>query len=156
MDRYKYVVNVEMAVARGDTFLVTVRSDEETYMPGALAMPGGKVDPATVTANVLEETAYRELLEETGLIIRRIEYLESKSFRMSEDTFVVDVVFLAEVEPGEARVLDPKEIKDLMWLTADEILDNPLTPKWLAESIERADRVLRGRRLSGPTEEEGK
>ena len=98
MDEYKYVVNVELAVVRGDKFLMTVRSEGEEYAPGALAYPGGKLEPATVEVNVLEETARRELLEETGLTVKRLEYLESKSFEMNEGTFALDVVFLAEAE----------------------------------------------------------
>lgn len=142
MDDYKYVVNVELAVVRGDKFLMTVRSEGEDYAPGALAYPGGKVEPATVGGNVLEETAKRELLEETGLTIKRLEYLESKSFEMQEDTFVMDVVFLAEVEPGEAEVREPEEIAELVWMTAEEILDHRLTPEWLATSVRVAQERL--------------
>ncbi len=144
MDRWKYVVNVEVAVVRGDRFLITVRSDEEEYAAGGLAFPGGKVDPRTVSQAVLEETARREVLEETGLTVTRLEYLESKSFQMFEDTYVVDVVFLAEVEEGEAVPGDPREVAELLWLTAEEVLTHELTPEWLATSIrvaqERANR----------------
>ena len=138
MDEYKYVVNVELAVVRGDKFLMTVRSEGEEYAPGALAYPGGKLEPATVEVNVLEETARRELLEETGLTVKRLEYLESKSFEMFEQTFVMDVVFLTEVEPGEAEVREPEEIAELVWMTAEEILDHRLTPEWLASSVRLA------------------
>ena len=142
MDEYKYVVNVELAVVRGDKFLITVRSESEEYAPGVLAYPGGKVDPGTLAANVLEETARRELLEETGLTVARLEYLESKSFDMHEDTFVLDVVFLAEVDAGEAQVQDPQETAELVWMTAEEILDNRLTPEWLASSVRLAQERL--------------
>lgn len=142
MDEFKYVVNVELAVVRGDRFLLTVRSENEEYAPGALAYPGGKVEPGVVGADTLEEAARRELLEETGLTVRRLEYLESKSFEMFEGVFVMDVVFLAEVEPGEARVGDPDEIAELVWLTAEEILENRLTPEWLASSVRLAQERL--------------
>lgn len=145
MERYKYVINVELAVVRGDKFLITVRSEDEDYAPGVLAYPGGKVEPGTVGAGTLEETAKRELLEETGLTVRRLEYLESKSFEMQEDTFVMDVVFLAEVEEGEARVQDPRELTELHWLTAEEILENRLTPEWLASSVRLAQERTRDR-----------
>lgn len=145
MDRWKYVVNVEVAVVRGDRFLLTVRSAEEEYAAGGLAFPGGKVDPNTVTDAVLEETAHREILEETGLTVTRLEYLESKSFRMREDAYVVDVVFLAEVEPGEERAGDPREIAELMWMTAEEVLADERTPAWLASSVRAAQRRLAGR-----------
>lgn len=142
MDDYKYVVNVELAVVRGDKFLITLRSEGEEYAPGGLAFPGGKLEPRTVEANVLEETAKRELLEETGLAVKRLEYLKSKSFEMHEDTFVMDVVFLAEVEPGEAEVREPEEIAELSWMTAEEILDHRMTPEWLASSVRLAQERL--------------
>lgn len=146
MDEYKYVVNVELAVVRGNKFLMTVRSAAEEHAPGMLAYPGGKVDPSTLSENVLEETARRELLEETGLTATRLEYLESKSFEMRGGTFVLDVVFLAEVKDGEARVQDSQEIAELMWMTAEEILDNQLTPEWLARSVRLAQERLTARR----------
>lgn len=149
MDEYKYLVTVELAVYRGEKFLVMVRSDEEDYAPGLLAYPGGKVEPGVVGMNVLEEAARRELMEETGLTARHLEYLESKSFEMHEGTFVMDVVFLAEAEPGEALVSDPHEVAELLWLTADEIVAHRLAPEWLAKSVRVAEERLGARRQAG-------
>lgn len=149
MDEYKYVVTVELAVVRGEKFLVMLRSDEEDYAPGLLSYPGGKVEPGVVGLNVLEEAARRELMEETGLTARRLEYLESKSFEMHAGTFVMDVVFLAEVEPGEARVSDPHEVAELLWLTADEIAAHRLAPEWLPKSVRVAEERLEFQRSRG-------
>lgn len=155
MDRYQYVVTVEVAVARGERFLFTVRADDKSYAPGILAYPGGKVEPEVVGTDVLEEAARRELREETGLEVDDLEYLESKSFKMFDDTFALDVVFLAEAAEGEPEVADPNEVKDVLWLTLDEVLEHPLSPPWMAQSIRRAARRLeerraRDRRLPAP------
>ncbi len=137
-----YIVNVEVAVVRSGRYLVVRRSAEEEYAAGVLALPGGKVDPRTVSDHVLEETAKRELLEEVGLKVTRLEYLKSKSVELRADTYGVDVVFLAEVEPGEPTPGDPKEVSELLWLTADEVLGNDQAPAWLIDNIRVAQRRL--------------
>lgn len=146
MDRFQYLVTVEVAVVRGDRFLLTVRSDEKSYAPGMLAYPGGKVEPGVVGKDVLEETARREVLEETGLELGRLEYLESKSFEMGEGIFTLDVVFLAEAASGDAVVGDSQEVKEVLWLTVAEILEHPQAPPWMAQSIRIAQERVERRR----------
>ena len=58
------VVNVEAAVYHVGRYLMVVRGDEEEYGAGHLAFPGGTVD-FTDMPDILEQTAVREVLEET-------------------------------------------------------------------------------------------
>lgn len=145
MNPWLYIVNVEIAIVRAGRYLLVVRSDEEEYAAGLLAFPGGKVDPRTVADNVLEETAKREVMEEVGLEVTSLEYLKSKSVEIHEGTFGVDIVFLAEVAPGEPIPGDPSEVKELLWLTADEVLRYEHTPAWLADNIRTAQARLDAR-----------
>lgn len=142
MNPYLFIVNVEIAIVRSGRYLLVVRSDEEEYAAGLLALPGGKVDPRTVADNVLEETAKREVMEEVGLEVTTLEYLKSKSVEIHEGIFGVDVVFLAEVLPGEPTPGDPSEVKELLWLSADEVFRYERTPAWLADNIRAAQARL--------------
>jgi len=145
VEPWKYIVNVEIAVVRSGRFLLVRRSADEEYAAGVLALPGGKVDPRTVADHVLEETAKRELFEEVGLKATRLEYLKSKSVELRADTFGVDVVFLAEVEPGESTPGDPKEVSELLWLSADEVFQRQEAPAWLVDNIRVAQERVEAR-----------
>ncbi|MFA5569739.1 MAG: NUDIX domain-containing protein [Trueperaceae bacterium] len=145
MEPWKYIVNVEIAVVRSGRYLVVRRSAAEEYAAGVLALPGGKVDPRIVADHVLEVTAKRELFEEVGLKAIRLEYLKSKSVEIRADTFGVDVVFLAEVEPGEPTPGDPAEVSELLWLSAEEVFHSQEAPGWLVDNIRVAQERVEAR-----------
>ena len=136
---YLHVVNVEIAIVREDRYLMVLRGEGEDHAGGTLSFPGGKVDPGEPEAAVLEMTARREAREEVGLEVQDLRFVESKSFRVADGTRVVDVVFLARAAPGEPMPGDPTEVADLLWLTAEEILAHPRTPRWIAQSIRAAE-----------------
>jgi 8-oxo-dGTP diphosphatase len=135
-----YIVNVEVVVVKGDRYLMTVRSEQETYAPGALSFPGGKVENAGFTADILEATARREVREETGVDLEdEIIYLESKSFVAGDVQPVVDIVFLARYRSGTSTPGDPDEVDSLAWMTAGEIYAHPLCAQWTRDSIRIAE-----------------
>ncbi|MGI8486686.1 MAG: NUDIX domain-containing protein, partial [Thermomicrobiales bacterium] len=73
----QFLVNVEVAIVRGDEYLMIVRGDDEEFGAGWLGMPGGKVDWNEPLADVLEHTARREVMEEVGLLLDEpIHYVE--------------------------------------------------------------------------------
>ncbi len=134
-----YTVNVEVAIVRGNDYLMITRGEAEEHAAGTLAFPGGKVDPGTITDDVLEKTARREVQEEVGLSILHLQYLESKSFLADDGVLVLDVVFIAEVESGEPCIGDVAEVAELHWLRAEEVLHHEKTPPWIARSIRLAE-----------------
>jgi len=136
----EYIVNVEVVIACGDRYLMAVRSEQETHAPGAMSFPGGKVENAGVAANVLEETARREVREEAGVEIGdEIVYLESKSFIADDGQPVVDIVFLAQYASGTPTPGDPAEVASLTWMTAAEIASHRKTAPWTLDSITLAE-----------------
>jgi 8-oxo-dGTP pyrophosphatase MutT (NUDIX family) len=117
MDPIWYIVNIEGVVIRSTDgrYLMVVRDAGESYMPGELAFPGGKVEGAGNEDNVLEETLRREIREETGVeVADEMVYVESHSF-VAEGDPVVDVVFLCRYQSGEAIVGDPDEVAAVRW-----------------------------------------
>ena len=142
MDPIWYIVNVEGVVVRSTDgrYLMVVRSAGESYLPGVLTFPGGKVEDAGSEDNILEETLRREIREEVGVEVHdEIVYVESKSF-VAEGDPVVDVVFLCRHHSGEAVVGDPDEVDAVHWMTAEGIIRHPKTPPWTRQSIELAEK----------------
>jgi 8-oxo-dGTP diphosphatase len=141
MDMDMFIVNVEGAIVRGDQYLMIVRGEAERYEPGALSMPGGKVEDAPALNNVLEETLRREIREETSLEVHdEMAYVESKSFTVEDGRVqVVDVVFLCRYKSGEPNIIDKDEVASIEWLTAKEILTHPKAPQWTRQSITLAE-----------------
>ncbi|QVK17529.1 NUDIX domain-containing protein [Mycoplasmatota bacterium] len=142
MDNIWFIVNVEAAIYQGDKWLVIKRGMKETHAKGLLSLVGGKVENASVEADVLEKTIKREILEEVGIEIKDdIEYLESKAFVTDEGNAVVDVVFLCQYKALEARVIDSNEVEKVYWKTKDEILSDDKAPIYLKEIIIKADKL---------------
>ena len=136
-----YIVNVEGAVVRDGCYLMVVRGEQESYLPGVLTLPGGKVERAGDAQDVLEETLRREIQEEVGIdVCDDMVYLESKAFITDDGEPVVDVVFLCRHRGGEPAIGDPGEVAAVQWLAAAEILDHPKTPPWTRQSILLAEK----------------
>ncbi len=137
----RYVVNVEGVVVRADgRYLMIIRSYLKRHEPGALTMPGGKVEQAGTNDGILEAHVRREIEEETGVTVHDdIRYLESKSFVTGDGEPVIDVVFLCRYKAGEPAITRPEEVDAIYWMTADEILAHPRTRPWIAQSIQRAE-----------------
>jgi 8-oxo-dGTP pyrophosphatase MutT (NUDIX family) len=136
-----YVINVEAVVTDGERYLMTVRSQQEEHAAGALALPGGKVERAGINPRILEETACREVLEETGIEVDpNPVYLWSSSFVADNSWPVVDVVFLCRYRSGEPVARQPEEISEVHWMTSEEIFATPGLPPWTRRSLEEAER----------------
>ncbi len=136
----EYIVNVEGAIVKDGRYLMVVRGEEE-YAPGGLNFPGGKVEEASSSDDVLEETLRREIAEEVGLEVHaEMAYVRSSAF-LAEGDRVVDVVFLCRWQSGEAVAADPAEVAAVHWMTATEAIAHPETPPWTRLSLELAERV---------------
>lgn len=134
------IANVEVLVVRDDgRYLMVVRSTEEEVAPGALALPGGKVEAGAPLDDALEETARREVREETGVEVEEVRYLRSYLFFTEQQEPVLDVIVLCRYRGGEAHPGDPREVAEVRWMTADDILGRPDTPPWLRRNVERAE-----------------
>jgi 8-oxo-dGTP diphosphatase len=134
-----FIVNVEGAIWKNDKWLVIERSHKEKHAGGLLSLVGGKVDPEGNVPDILEYTLKREMFEEVGVEVKeKLEYVHSTSFVTDKGEHVVDVVFLCEIEAGEAYPKSPDEVERVFWLSADEIFSHPQAPDYLKESITRA------------------
>jgi 8-oxo-dGTP diphosphatase len=134
------IVNVEGAIVKDGQYLMIVRGEDE-YAPGGLNFPGGKVERAGNTDDILEETLRREIAEEVGLEVdEEMAYVRSSAF-VAEGDPVVDVVFLCRYKAGTAVAADPGEVAAVHWMTAAEAVAHPETPPWTSLALELAEKV---------------
>ncbi len=137
-----FIVNVEAVVCRNNSYLIIERSDQEEHAPGMLSIPGGKVDLIVTSPDALEQALRRECLEEVGLRLQTLEYLESKTFIMDTGVMCLSVAFLCRDFFGTASAKSPDEVKAVHWLTWAEIIKNPQAPPWTIQSVTAAERRM--------------
>ena len=81
-----------------------------------------------------EKAVYREVIEETGVTVKNIQYLGSQSWPFPSQ---IMLAFCAEYESGDIQV-DGVEVEDAKWWTLEELPDRPKhfsISSWLFEEF---------------------
>ena len=137
---HPFFVFVEGIVYRADRYLMIRRAYSESYLPGKIAFPAGKVERETLS-DALEHNVRREILEETGVTVSVPRYLSSQSLLTGDGRWAVTVQFLCEYAGGTPTP-QPEEVAEVMWLTSSEIYAHPDAPEWIKRTLERAEKAL--------------
>jgi 8-oxo-dGTP diphosphatase len=137
-----FIVNVEGAIFKNDTWLIIERSKKEEHAGGMLSLVGGKTEVEGNTLDILERTVKREIYEEVDVKVKEhLNYVHSTSFVTDSGENVIDIVFLCEYESGEAIAKSPDEVESVNWMTVQQIYSHPNAPDYLKESIKRAENL---------------
>lgn len=96
------------------------KADSELNGMNTWTMPGGKMD----LGETFEETARREVKEETGIDLKKLEVICVNNERIDEVHFIT-VGMYSENFDGEARIMEPDEIVEWQWFLLDK-LPSPL------------------------------
>lgn len=134
-----YIVNVQAVIVHEGRYLMIVRSMAEEYAAGTLSFVGGKVEETSPVNDVLELSIRREIMEEVGVTVGDLHYLESTHFIGSDDMLVVNVMFLCAYAAGEVRAGSPDEVAEVLWLTAEAMRQHPALPEWTLRGLEKAE-----------------
>jgi len=138
-----FVINTEAAIYKDGKWLVGVRSKKESEAPGLLSFVGGTVDESdTANVDTLEYALIREVKEEVGVVIEVLDFVNDTSFVSKKGNNVLNVVFLCTTVSGEPKISDTNEFEELIWLTTEEILNYPNVPKWLCDSLKKANDLI--------------
>lgn len=85
---------------------------------GTWTMPGGKLD----FQEELEECAFRETFEETGIKINKNKLeIISLTNNIVEDAHFVTIGFLCRDFDGEPKIMEPDEIVEWEWFSLDKL-----------------------------------
>ena len=109
-------------VVRGSKLLLLKRRGSEGE--GTWAIPGGKVDFMEDPADAVK----RELLEETGLHAKSIEFVcYSNDVHKYANKHFVTMRFVCSEFTGEPEITEPEKCTDIGWFDLDD-LPKPLFP----------------------------
>jgi 8-oxo-dGTP diphosphatase len=92
------------------------KADSALNGAGTWTMPGGKLE----FGETLEEGATREVKEETGIELKKVEVMCVNNEIMDQAHFVTIGLYCDEFT-GEAMVMEPDEITRWQWFGLDEI-----------------------------------
>ncbi|WP_137791603.1 NUDIX domain-containing protein [Bacillus sp. E(2018)] len=137
-----FIVNVGGAIHRNGKWLLIHRSEKEEHAGGTLSLVGGKCEIEGVSSDILERTLKREILEEVGIEIADLKYVNSSSFVTESEINVIDIVFLCHHKSGEPYAKSREEVNEVIWMTTTEILAHTNSPAFLKENIRLADKML--------------
>jgi len=123
-------VGIGVMVLKGKRVLLGQRhadpgkADSELHGEGTWTMPGGKVD----FGESLEETASREVFEETGIKINKnkLKFISLTNDR-AKDAHFITIGFLYQDFKGQPRVMEPDEITQWQWFDL-KALPQPIFP----------------------------
>jgi 8-oxo-dGTP diphosphatase len=103
------------AVVR-DQKILMVRRSKDDFLGGYYELPGGGVDEG----ESIQESAIREVLEETGLIVDQVvDVFEGFDYATDKKPHVRQINFLVTVKPGEVSLSPEHDI--YTWVDYDTI-----------------------------------
>lgn len=114
------------------------KADSELHGEGTWTMPGGKIR----MGDTFEQTAARELTEETGLMGRSFKVF-SVSNDVVPDAHYITVGVLCDDFAGEPKAMEPDEITEWRWFPLDALPANmfppsrKMTERYLAKEFHR-------------------
>lgn len=136
------VVIATAAIVRGEHYLISRRSEHEDEYPGVLGFVSGTLEPEDIgQPDVLHAMLRREIMEEVGVQARNFRYVTSHVFVSTLNRTVLSILFLCDYVSGEPRAVDPLEVAEVMWMTADEFLMHDDTPEWNQNDMQACERV---------------
>ena len=116
-------------------YLLLKRSKKETAYPGLYTFPGGKVEDN----DSIEETLEREVLEETGLVLKtRKILLKDISFIRPDNQTVKIFSYLCDVDKNEPVIIS-EEFTDYKWVSPKEL--SSLSHVGIEEELRVAEKV---------------
>jgi len=141
-------------VHKDGKYLITKRSPEKKVWPDKWTVPGGGLEvsdyintPSTVPTEkiwyyALENTLRREVEEEVGVEMGKIDYLLDLCFIRPDDIPVITLSFYAPWKSGEIKL--NHESVDYAWVSAKEAENYDLI-EGILDEIKLADKIVKNR-----------
>lgn len=124
MDTPLVRVGIGVIVVKDGKFLLQKRTG--SHGEGTWSLPGGHLE----FGESFEDTAKREVKEETNLDIQNIQFAAvTNDIFKAENKHYVTVWILSEYSGGELKNMEPHKCTEQGWFTLDT-LPEPLFPSW--------------------------
>ena len=123
---------IMVGITNGDKILLTKYSKGIYKRYGLVA---GFVE----IGETLEQTIEREVMEEVGLKVKNIRYHKNQPWAFSSSLLVG---FYADLDGTDVVTLDQNELSEAVWLSREEIPDNPIKISLANEMIEMFSKGL--------------
>lgn len=150
-NKFHFVVATCILVA-GGKFLIAKRANWEKAFPGKWTVPGGKLevldyalrekDTSSHWYNVVEGLLKREVLEEVGINIEKIDYLTSLTFIRPDEIPVVVLSYYSELFDKNVQVVLDKSLTEYRWVSLQEAKGYDLI-EGIYEELEMLDKKLK-------------
>ena len=108
-------VGIGVVIFKHNKILVGKR--RSSHGAGEYAFPGGHVE----YMESFEECAKREVLEECGLSIKNVRFLNVANITDYAPKHYVNIELAADWESGEPQELEPEKIGDWQWYDVDKM-----------------------------------
>ena len=151
-NQFLHEVVVTAIIVKDGKYLITRRALAKKRFPGRWTVPGGKLetndyvnlakDTVEYWYNVLEQVLRREVKEEVGLGINKIEYVTSLATIHKDGAPSLVISCMADWESGEV-VLQESETDKFAWVSLKEAKDYGLLDG-IYDELEMADAHRRG------------
>lgn len=142
-----HYVSVTGIIKQNGKYLICKRSPKEKAFPNKWCVPGGKIEmkdfvnspkgTSTHWLDIFEKILEKEIMEETNLKIKNINYVSNLAFIRPNGFSTIIVSLSADYAGGEIR-LNPEELTDYKWITLEEAKNYDLIEN-IYEQIEKVD-----------------
>ena len=136
MQDTKILMSIRAIIRKGNEYLLVQRAKDDSFEPLTFEFPGGKVDPG----EDLNESLYREIFEETGLMVTILEplfYWDEASIKEKYADFRHVSLFFECSVPINAKVKTSFEHDQYIWQSLDEISKRKDLSSTTGEAVRR-------------------
>lgn len=134
-----YGINLLISLPNDGRILAVKRSPHDHYFPGMWALPGGEIEQGETP----EETAARELREETNLVLCSMESLPCLHSVFNIGDADLDLsVYRASVEDDSTMKPMTDDIEAVRWIEPEILINSLRTFHYLSSEIPKLKRLL--------------
>ena len=128
-NKYLHEVAITAIIVKDGKYLITRRSPNKKRFPGMWTVPGGKMETSDYLKlpkdteyywyNVLERTLKREVKEEVGIEIDKVEYVTSLATVHKDGSPSLVISCMADYVSGDIKI-QPEELDRYAWVDLEE------------------------------------
>jgi len=146
----KHFVVATGIIVKDGKYLIAKRAEWEKAFPNRWTVPGGKLEPADYLSrekdaaelwyNIVEDLVKREVKEEVGLEVGKLDYLTSMAYIRPDNFPCIIISMFGEHAKGEVKLC--KALTDYAWVNLEEAKKYDLIDG-IYEEFEMLDSLLK-------------